>query len=80
MEEEKVEPKKYGTILGVFTPSVLTILGAIMYLRFGWVVGNAGLVSALAIVIIANSITLVTAFLFPLWPHLNGLVSVAHII
>lgn len=62
MEEEKVEPKKYGTILGVFTPSVLTILGAIMYLRFGWVVGNAGLVSALAIVIIANSITLVTAF------------------
>ena len=32
----------FGTFLGVFTPSILTILGAIMYLRFGWVVGNAG--------------------------------------
>lgn len=25
---------------GVFTPSVLTILGVIMYLRFGWVLGH----------------------------------------
>ena len=33
----------FGTFLGVFTPSILTILGAIMYLRFGWVVGTAGL-------------------------------------
>ena len=31
---------KFGTFLGVFTPSVLTILGLIMYLRFGWVVGK----------------------------------------
>ena len=37
MEEQ--ESQKYGTFLGVFTPSILTILGAIMYLRFGWVVG-----------------------------------------
>jgi hypothetical protein len=28
--------QKFGTFLGVFTPSVLTILGLIMYLRFGW--------------------------------------------
>ena len=34
---------KFGTFLGVYTPSVLTILGLIMYLRFGWVVGNLGL-------------------------------------
>ena len=52
MEEQ--ESQKYGTFLGVFTPSILTILGAIMYLRFGWVVGNAGLYSALVIVIVAN--------------------------
>ena len=26
---------RYGTFLGVFTPSILTILGVIMYLRFG---------------------------------------------
>ena len=33
-----------GTFGGVFTPSILTILGVIMYLRFGWVVGQVGLV------------------------------------
>ncbi len=53
--------KKYGTLLGVFIPSILTILGAIMYLRFGWVVGNAGLWGTLAIVGLANAITLITA-------------------
>jgi amino acid transporter len=46
--------------LGVFTPTILTILGVIMYLRFGWVVGNAGIYSTLLIVGIANVITLVT--------------------
>jgi potassium/chloride transporter 4/5/6 len=49
-----------GSFLGVFTPSILTILGVIMYLRFGWVVGHAGLVGALVIVVAANLITLVT--------------------
>ncbi len=29
---------KLGTFEGVFTPSILTILGVIMFLRFGWVV------------------------------------------
>ncbi len=52
---------KLGAFLGVFTPSILTILGVIMFLRFGWVVGNAGLAKALVIVGIANVITLVTA-------------------
>lgn len=30
----------------VYTPSILTILGVIMYQRLGWVVGEAGLVKA----------------------------------
>jgi len=51
----------FGTFMGVFTPSVLTILGAIMYLRFGWVVGNAGLSSTIIIVLLANLVTLATA-------------------
>ncbi|RME21515.1 MAG: Na-K-Cl cotransporter [Deltaproteobacteria bacterium] len=50
-----------GTFLGVFTPTVLTILGVIMYLRVGWVVGNAGLVGTLTIVALANAITLITS-------------------
>lgn len=51
-----------GTLGGVFVPNILTILGVIMYLRLGWVVGNAGLHGALMIVLIANLITLFTAF------------------
>ncbi len=54
-------PPKLGTFIGVFTPTVLTILGVIMYLRLGWVVGNAGMMGAFFIVLLANSITLVTA-------------------
>jgi len=53
--------EKFGTFLGVYTPSVLTILGLIMYLRFGWVVGNVGLGLTLLIVLLASSITFITA-------------------
>ncbi|MCD4819890.1 MAG: amino acid permease [Candidatus Cloacimonetes bacterium] len=53
--------QKFGTFLGVYTPSVLTILGLIMYLRFGWVLGNVGLGYTILIVLLASSITLITA-------------------
>ena len=51
---------RLGTFGGVFTPSILTILGVIMYLRFGWVVGNAGLGGALLIVTVSHLISLAT--------------------
>ncbi len=51
---------KFGTFAGVFTPSILTILGVILYMRLGWVVGNAGLVGAIAIIIIAHIIAITT--------------------
>ena len=50
-----------STFGGVFTPSVLTLLGVIMYLRFGWVVGNVGLIGSLIIVTLAMGITFLTA-------------------
>jgi amino acid transporter len=50
-----------GTFLGVYTPTVLTILGVILYLRMGWVVGNAGILGAVGIVLLANAITAITA-------------------
>lgn len=50
----------FNTFAGVFTPSILTILGVIMYLRFGWVVGNVGLLGTLVIVSLATSITFLT--------------------
>ena len=55
------EVEKFGTFLGVYTPSVLTILGLVMYLRFGWVVGNLGLGLTVLIVLMASSITFITA-------------------
>lgn len=53
-------PKKFGTFGGVFTPDVLTILGVIMYLRLGWVVGNAGFAGAVIIILLAKIITVCT--------------------
>ncbi len=56
--------RKLGTFLGVFTPTILTILGAIMYLRTGWLTGNLGLYKMLLAVVLANGITLITTLSF----------------
>jgi amino acid transporter len=53
--------KQFGTFGGVFTPTLLTILGVIMYLREGWIIGNAGLVGGLLIIVVGFGITLCTA-------------------
>jgi len=52
--------KKFGTFGGVFTPSILTILGVILYMRLGWVVGNAGLVGAILLIVVAHVISVTT--------------------
>ncbi|MCA9604787.1 MAG: amino acid permease [Myxococcales bacterium] len=51
---------KFGVFGGVFTPSILTILGVIMYLRLPWVVGNAGLGQAIAIILAAHIVSVST--------------------
>ncbi|MDD9939626.1 MAG: hypothetical protein OXU20_01060 [Myxococcales bacterium] len=51
---------RFGTFGGVFTPSVLTILGVVMYLRLGWVVGQQGLGGSLVIVVVSHVISLAT--------------------
>ena len=51
---------KFGAFKGVFTPSILTILGVIMYLRFGWVIGHGGLFGAMLVVLLAHVISLAT--------------------
>lgn len=52
---------RFGTFGGVFTPSALTILGVVMYMRFGWVVGNQGLLGAFIVVIVSHLISIATA-------------------
>lgn len=56
------EQKAYqlGTFTGVFTPTILSILGVIMFLRLSWVVGEAGVFNSIGILVIANIITFLT--------------------
>ena len=52
---------KFGTFGGVYTPSILTILGVIMYMRLGWVVGNAGtLTTVILIIMMAHVVSITT--------------------
>ncbi|MEZ6185155.1 MAG: amino acid permease [Planctomycetota bacterium] len=52
---------QFGTFEGVFTPSILTILGVIMFMRASFVIGNAGIVYAIAILCLAKAITFTTS-------------------
>lgn len=52
--------KKFGT-LQVFLTSICTILGAILFLRFGWAVGQVGLGLTLLIVVIGHLVTIPTS-------------------
>ncbi|MDA0267475.1 MAG: amino acid permease [Cyanobacteria bacterium] len=60
MSKEIAKTAGLNTFGGVFTPSILTILGVIMYLRFGWVVGHVGLWGTLTIVTLSTTITFLT--------------------
>lgn len=59
---EKSSAGKLGTFAGVFTPSILTILGIILFLRLGFVIGSSGLYTALLIIFLANMISVLTSF------------------
>lgn len=51
---------KFGTFAGVFTPSILTIFGVIMFMRANYVVGEAGVFNAVLILALSQIITLLT--------------------
>ncbi|MFC1766376.1 amino acid permease, partial [Planctomycetota bacterium] len=52
---------QFSTFAGVFTPSILTILGVILFLRAGTVIGQAGILNAILILLLAEAISLTTA-------------------
>lgn len=52
---------RLGTFGGVFTPAILTILGVILFMRANFVIGQAGILGALFILLVAKSITLTTS-------------------
>lgn len=59
--EATASRNQFGTFGGVFTPSILTILGVIMFLRAGFVVGQAGIIGAVFILIVCKLITFFTS-------------------
>jgi len=62
-KEATLQPNKVqlGTFSGVFMPSFLTIMGVIIFLRMGYVVGNAGVLQGLFVILLANVISVLTS-------------------
>jgi len=56
--------EKHGlsTFFGVFVPCVLSIFSVILFLRMGYVVGQAGLLGTLGMLALAYSVVLLTVF------------------
>jgi len=54
------EKQGFGTA-PVFFTAISTILGAIMFLRFGYAVGNVGLLGGFAIILVGHIVTIPTA-------------------
>lgn len=59
--EEGENARKLGMMSGVFVPTLLTILGVILFLRLGWVVGQVGILGAWTVIGLAFFITGITA-------------------
>ncbi|KAL6709741.1 hypothetical protein ACN47E_001170 [Coniothyrium glycines] len=51
---------KLGTMAGVFVPVTLNVLSILMFLRFGFLLGQAGLVGMMAMLVAGYSINLLT--------------------
>lgn len=59
--ESETSKKRFGAI-PVFFTAISTILGAILFLRFGYAVGTLGFWGALLIILLGHSLTIPTAF------------------
>jgi amino acid transporter len=56
-----LKPPKFNAFNGVFVPTFLSIIGVILFLRLGFIVGNASILPSVAIILLAVSVTLATA-------------------
>lgn len=52
-----VSNKQYGAFAGVFVPTFLSVIGVILFLRLGYVVGSAGILGTILIILLAVSVT-----------------------
>ncbi len=54
--------KKFGTFKGVFVPSFEALLGTVLFLLLPALVGDAGLLPMIGVILLAHSVSLATAF------------------
>uniref|UniRef100_A0A0K0FHT5 Solute carrier family 12 member 8 (inferred by orthology to a human protein) n=1 Tax=Strongyloides venezuelensis TaxID=75913 RepID=A0A0K0FHT5_STRVS len=52
----------FGTWDGVFPTVMVNIFGIIIFLRMGWIVGTAGIVNSLLLLVICTALSLITVF------------------
>ncbi|XP_023216164.1 solute carrier family 12 member 8-like isoform X1 [Centruroides sculpturatus] len=55
------KPVLFGTWDGVFTSCMINLFSVIVFLRIGWIVGNAGIIQSVAIVLMTVIICTITA-------------------
>ena len=60
MQSIETSQRKFGT-LPVFFTAISTILGAVMFLRFGFAVGSVGFLGTIMIILIGHAVTVPTA-------------------
>ena len=60
MEKVKTGSRSFGAFNGVFIPTFLSIVGVILFLRLGYIVGEAGILGTIAIILLAVSVTITT--------------------
>lgn len=61
--EKRPEEKRlgFGTFLGVFLPSLITMIGSLLYLKLGWILGQVGLGRSILVLSVGLIITIITA-------------------
>jgi len=58
--QEKQGGYQFNTFCGVFLPSILTILGVVMFMRLGTIVGELGILGGIGILLFGESIAVAT--------------------
>lgn len=54
--------EKLGTFSGVFVPTCLNVLSILMFLRFGFILGQGGVLGMMGMLVVAYIINLITTF------------------
>lgn len=53
----------YRIFSGVFASSVISILGVVLFLRFGWIIGHTGMLSVFVMLLIAHAVSFSTGLI-----------------